>query len=198
MVDSSTYAEDRSSALSLVSRISTRGVKPLANRPTRSCLGFAICPWLIQAKAQRFLAFLNGYTVFLGPLIGLLLSDYWLVRKGKGFNVRNLYRPGNSLYWYVGGFNPRAIAALLVGIAPLLPGLAHSINPSLAVSRGAQAYYTMSWLVGLAVTLITYYVLYLVSPWTTNPSDVLEGEDDPEIAGSDTITEEAESKPKDM
>ena len=33
-------------------------------------LGFAICPWEIEAKAERFLAFLNGYTVFLGPLLG--------------------------------------------------------------------------------------------------------------------------------
>jgi nucleobase:cation symporter-1, NCS1 family len=33
-------------------------------------LGFAICPWQIEAKAQRFLAFLGGYTVFLGPLLG--------------------------------------------------------------------------------------------------------------------------------
>lgn len=35
-----------------------------------ACLGFLICPWEIQAKATRFLAFLNGYTVFLGPLLG--------------------------------------------------------------------------------------------------------------------------------
>jgi nucleobase:cation symporter-1, NCS1 family len=130
-------------------------------------------------------------------LIGLLLSDYWLVRKGKGFHIRNLYRPGNSLYWYIGGFNPRAIAALLMGIAPLLPGLAHSINPSLLVSRGAQAYYTMSWLVGLVVTLITYYLLYLAFPWNTDPNDILDGEEDMEAAGSDGVAEESESKPKD-
>ena len=33
-------------------------------------LGFVICPWEIQVKAARFLSFLNGYTVFLGPLLG--------------------------------------------------------------------------------------------------------------------------------
>jgi nucleobase:cation symporter-1, NCS1 family len=38
-------------------------------------LGFAICPWEIEAKAARFLAFLNGYTVFLGPLLG---SEYFI------------------------------------------------------------------------------------------------------------------------
>ena len=103
-------------------------------------LGFAICPWLIQARAARFLNFLNGYTVFLGPLIGVLISDYWFVRRGKGLNVRSLYRPGTSLYWYTAGVNPRAIVALLVGIIPLLPGLAHSINNALPVAKGILEY----------------------------------------------------------
>lgn len=154
-------------------------------------LGFAICPWLIQAKAERFLGFLNGYTVFLGPLIGILVADYWLVRKGKGFMVRSLYQPGNKnvLYWYTAGINPRAIAALLVGIVPLLPGLAHNINPNLSVGRGAQAYYTMSWLVGCVQALVTYYLLYLVFPWPLqlDEADVLEGEDgDAEAAEVET------------
>ncbi|KAK4556780.1 hypothetical protein LTR86_006351 [Recurvomyces mirabilis] len=143
-------------------------------------LGFAICPWLIQAKAQRFLGFLNGYTVFLGPLIGLLVSDYWLVRKGQGYNVRALYQPGNSLYWYTAGFNWRAIAAMLVGIVPLVPGLAHSINSNLAISRGAQAYYTMAWLDGLVLTALSYYILFLISPWTLESNSIIEGRDDVE------------------
>jgi NCS1 family nucleobase:cation symporter-1 len=46
-------------------------------------LGFAINPWVIEAKAARFLAFLNGYSVFLGPLLGgallilLSVSSNW-------------------------------------------------------------------------------------------------------------------------
>ena len=153
-------------------------------------LGFAICPWLLQAKAERFLGFLNGYTVFLGPLIGVLIADYWFVRKGKGLMIRSLYQPGgqNKLYWYTAGVNPRAIAALLVGIVPLLPGLAHSINPNLAVARGAQAYYTLSWLIGFVQSMIAYYVLYLVFPWQTHAEehDVLDGRDEESGVGSET------------
>ena len=59
-------------------------------------LGFAICLWLIQAKAERFLGFLNGYTVFLGPLIGVLVAGYWLLRESKGLMVRSLYQPSNK------------------------------------------------------------------------------------------------------
>ena len=129
-------------------------------------LGWVICPWLIQAKAQRFLAFLNGYTVFLGPVIGILLSDYWIVRRAKGFSVWNLYQPG-GLYWYTGGINPRAIGALLMGMAPLLPGLIHNINPNLSVGRGIQEFYTLSWLDGLVLSGLSYYLLFLAFPFKT-------------------------------
>jgi nucleobase:cation symporter-1, NCS1 family len=131
-------------------------------------LGWAICPWLLQAKAARFFAFLNGYTVFLGPLMGVLLADYWLVRRRKGgLNVYQLYRPG-GLYWFIGGVNPRALAALLTGMAPLLPGLIHNINPAISVSRGIQAFYTLSWLDGLVLSGLSYYLLYLAFPFPAN------------------------------
>lgn len=160
-------------------------------------LGFAICPWLIQARAARFLAFLDGYTVFLGPLIGLLISDYWLVRRGKGLNVRSLYIPGSSLYWYTGGVNPRAIAALLTGIAPLLPGLAHSIDRNLSVTRGALEFYTLSWLDGFVLTMVTYYLLYLAFPFDVGTAEVVEGEDvDIEGSTPECVSEEAADKVK--
>ena len=153
-------------------------------------LGFAICPWLIQAKAERFLGFLNGYTVFLGPLIGILVADYWLVCKGKGFMVRSLYQAGgkNILYWYTAAINCRAIVALFIGIVPLLPGLAHNINPNLSVSRGAQAYCSMSWLIGCVQSLVSYYLLYLVSPWQLQLGEevILEGESGDIETGAET------------
>jgi nucleobase:cation symporter-1, NCS1 family len=113
-------------------------------------LGFAITPWQIQAKATRFLAFLNGYSVFLGPLVGVLLSDYLLVRKCRPFHIQQLFMP-HGLYWYKGGVNWRAPVALLTGCVPLLPGLAYAINPSLHVSRGILEFYTLSWLDGLVI-----------------------------------------------
>jgi NCS1 family nucleobase:cation symporter-1 len=133
-------------------------------------LGFAITPWQIQAKATRFLAFLNGYSVFLGPLVGILLSDYLLVRKCKSFNISQLYKP-HGLYWYWRGINWRAPVALLTGCAPLLPGLAHAINPELKMSMGILEYYSLSWLDGLVVGGLTYYLLYLAAPFETQTDE---------------------------
>ena len=111
-------------------------------------LGFAICPWLIEAQATSFLAFLNGYTIFLGPLVGVIMSDFWLVRKGKGFNADNLYKP-HGLYWYTRGWNLIGLTSFLVGVIPQLPGLAYQINPGVkGISRGYIYFSALSWVNG--------------------------------------------------
>lgn len=129
-------------------------------------LGFAINPWAIQAKAARFLAFLNGYSVFLGPVLGsesipfqpaqpisprppnslpVLLSDYILVRKFAPYHISSLYTP-SSIYWYTRGINPRALLTLIIGISPLLPGLIYNIDPLqyAGMNRGILEFYTLS------------------------------------------------------
>ena len=81
------------------------------------------------------------------------MSDFWLVRKCKWFNVYNLYQP-RGMYWYTAGVNPRAIAAFITGVAPLLPGLIYNINPQIGgVSEGALNLYTLSWLDGAVFSL---------------------------------------------
>jgi NCS1 family nucleobase:cation symporter-1 len=80
------------------------------------------------------------------------MSDFWLVRRGKGFNVYNLYKPG-GIYWYMAGWNPRAIAAFVIGMVPLLPGLIFNINPQVSgISQGIVNFYTLSWLDGVVLS----------------------------------------------
>lgn len=86
------------------------------------------------------------------------MSDFWIVRQGKGYNVYNLYKPG-GLYWYSAGINPRAIVAFIVGMTPLLPGLAYNINPQVKVSHGILNFYTLSWVNGW---VFAGYVLRLI------------------------------------
>lgn len=108
-------------------------------------IAFAVCPWNIEANATRFLAFLNGYSIFLGPIVAVLLTDYFAVRRAKDFNIYHLYKPQGT-YWYQNGFNWRAIVAFLAGMFPLLPGLMWQINPQIAVSEGYINFNGLSWL----------------------------------------------------
>ena len=119
--------------------------------------------------------------------------------------MRNLYQPGtkNVLYWYCAGVNPRAIIALLVGITPLLPGLANSINENVSVPKGAVEFYTMSWLDGCILSGLTYYLLFLAFPWQTHTdengqSPVLEGSnvDEENDVGTPVSANEEERKEK--
>jgi NCS1 family nucleobase:cation symporter-1 len=95
----------------------------------------ASCPWDIIANAGALLSFLSGYSCFMGPLAGVMCSDYYLVRKGK-LNVGEMYNP-NGLYRYNRGWNWRAFVAFFIPVSVLLPGLAYSIAPDMVrVNRG--------------------------------------------------------------
>jgi NCS1 family nucleobase:cation symporter-1 len=84
----------------------------------------------------------------MGPLAGVMCSDYYLVRKRK-LDIRALYQP-HGLYHYDGGWNWRAYVAFFIPVSVLLPGLAHSIAPeSVHVNEGILNLYAFSWLFGI-------------------------------------------------
>jgi len=84
----------------------------------------------------------------MGPLAGVMCSDYYLVRKCK-LDIRALYQP-YGLYRYDGGWNWRAYVAFFIPVSALLPGLAYSIAPeSVHVNQGILHLYSFSWLFGI-------------------------------------------------
>jgi NCS1 family nucleobase:cation symporter-1 len=91
-------------------------------------VSFAICPWKIQAQATTFLAFLGAYTLFLGATTGVMMVDYFLVRRGLGINIAHLFKTRSSIYWYTYGVNWRAFVAWFVALGPLLPGMIDSMG----------------------------------------------------------------------
>lgn len=117
-----------------------------------TCLvGLLMQPWRLLASYGSYIfGWLVGYSGFLGPIAGVLIADYFLVRKTL-IVTDDLYRRG-GWYEYRGGFNLRAIAALVLGIAVALVGL---VVPSL---RGLYDY---AWFVGFAVSFLAYRLLNL-------------------------------------
>lgn len=126
--------------------------------------GWALVPWKILSSAQTFLAFMGGYAVFLGPMAGIMVSDYWLVKK-RHLDIPSLYDP-NGRYRYSGGCNWRAAVAFIVPVAPLLPGLGLSISgPAVVhINDGVTNLYTINWLFGFVTSIVLYTALSYAVP----------------------------------
>ncbi|KZT24924.1 NCS1 nucleoside transporter family [Neolentinus lepideus HHB14362 ss-1] len=123
--------------------------------------GWVLCPWEILASATGFLSFMNGYTVFLGPFAGIMVTDYWLVHHCK-VDVPAMYNP-HGRYRYIGGFNWRAVLAILVSVPPNLPGLISSINTKIKVGGGVYLF-DIAWLLGFTLASVVYYVSSTLFP----------------------------------
>ena len=121
-------------------------------------LGIAIMPWKLMESAGSYLfIWLVGYSSLLGPIAGILISDYFFVRKRK-LNLEMLYRKGGE-YEYRKGWNPIALIALAVGVAPNVFGFLHASGFIETVPSFWIELYNYAWFVGALVGGITYYVL---------------------------------------
>lgn len=86
-------------------------------------LGLAMCPWKLLATPDAYIfGWLVGYSGLLGPVAGIMVADYFVIRKTE-LDVNSLYHREGA-YYYARGINPRAMAALVLGVAIALVGLA--------------------------------------------------------------------------
>lgn len=120
-------------------------------------------PWKIIASATTFLTFLGSYTVFLMPICGVMVVDYWVIRRGN-FHVPSLYTkdPG-TIYRYYHGWNPRALAAWVAGVAFTVHGIAGALNAS-AVNTASKNMYKLGFILSFLMGSLVYYVLNLIWP----------------------------------
>ncbi|KAK6373829.1 hypothetical protein LTS17_007798 [Exophiala oligosperma] len=127
-------------------------------------LGIAINPWQLADTANTFINVLDGYSVFLGPMVGMMVCDFWVIR-GRKFKLSDLYTADDSsIYWYNRGFNWRAYVSWLIGIAPALPGFINAVNPSIQVPKGAQEIFYLAYVEGFALSFLVHYVLNRLFP----------------------------------
>src|SRR5712671_7888181 len=109
-------------------------------------MGTAMMPWKLLANYDTFVvAWLGGYAAVLGSVAGIMICDYYVVRRRR-LLTNDLYLRGGA-YEYSSGFNWRAIAALVVGSAVALIGL---VVPSV------RFLYDYSWFVGFVVAFVVY------------------------------------------
>jgi nucleobase:cation symporter-1, NCS1 family len=114
-------------------------------------LGLAMMPWKLMSSFGSYIfGWLIGYSGLLGPVAGIMVADYFLIR-GTRLDTISLYRRGGP-YEYTRGVNLRAIVALIAGVLVALIGLA---IPSL------KFLYDYAWFVGFFVSAVSYYVFML-------------------------------------
>ncbi|KAM4060584.1 purine-cytosine permease family protein [Hirsutella rhossiliensis] len=128
-------------------------------------VGIATQPWQILATANKFLAVISGFGVFLAPATGIMLADYHIVRRRR-LKLNDLY-VGNdtSIYWFNDGFNWRAPMAFIAGMWPLIPGLIGTVNGYTSPSFTHWIrLYNLTFLVGLAIGCFIFWLLNYLFP----------------------------------
>jgi len=123
-------------------------------------IGILMQPWRLLADPSGYIfVWLVGYSGGLASIAGVLIIDYWLVRR-KRLELGDLYRTRGT-YTYNGGWNWRAVVATLVGCALAWAG------PLLArfglVVPLLQMFYDYAWFVGFGAAGATYFLLMMLA-----------------------------------
>ncbi len=119
-------------------------------------IGILMMPWRLYNDAAVYIfTWLIGYGALLGPVAGIMIADYFLLRRGR-LDVDALYRRTGP-YQYHGGINWVAVVALVLGVAPNFPGFLGALGV-LDAPAWAAAVYNWAWFVGFAISAIVYLV----------------------------------------
>ncbi|KIC14515.1 NCS1 family nucleobase:cation symporter-1 [Leisingera sp. ANG-DT] len=117
-------------------------------------IGIAMFPWIL---VNHIIGWLIAYSALLGPIAGVMLADYYLLRKTK-LEVADLFKM-NGIYSGSNGTNWAGVWALVIGILPNLPGFLAGVGLTAGTSDFFATIYTYAWFVGLFVAGAAYLVL---------------------------------------
>jgi len=123
-------------------------------------IGILIFPWKLVADPSGYIfTWLVGYSSLLGPVGGIMIVDYYFIRKQQ-LEVDELYS-FKGRYQFSGGINYKAVLALLIGIVPNIPGFLVTINVLRAdmVPAVISNIYHYAWFVGFLVSGLVYLTL---------------------------------------
>jgi NCS1 family nucleobase:cation symporter-1 len=123
-------------------------------------IGICIFPWKLIADPSGYIfTWLVGYSGLLGPIGGIMIADYYFIRK-QTLNVNDLYQR-TGIYSFKNGFNRYAVIALLLGILPNVPGFLTitGLIGKDAVWPWLVYLYNYAWFVGFFISGLTYLVM---------------------------------------
>ena len=124
-------------------------------------IGIVILPWRCWRTPPATSSRGSWVTrPFSAPIGGILIADYFLIRRAR-LDVAELYRRQGKC-WYRGGFNPAALVALVAGIAPCVPGFLTAVK-LISGSWPWTELYNYAWFLGFGVSFLVYTGLMLGS-----------------------------------
>ncbi|CAL5871740.1 uncharacterized protein PFLUO_LOCUS5993 [Penicillium psychrofluorescens] len=127
-----------------------------------AAIGLAMCPWNLVSSSNSFTTYLSAYSLFLSAIAGVMITDYYIIRRGY-LDVRALYSARKSdPYYYTFGFSWRAYTAYICGILINIVGFAGAVGQK--VPAGAQYIYNLNYFTGFLVSTAVYYLLVRVFP----------------------------------
>jgi NCS1 family nucleobase:cation symporter-1 len=115
-----------------------------------AAISVIIMPWRLLSSASAYIFnFLGTYAVYLGPIAGIYIADYYIVKKRR-VDTYDLYRGNGSRYWYKNGFN---IPAFIVWVISVLPPTIGLIFPSLTFFKSI---FDNGWIFGFVLSILIY------------------------------------------
>lgn len=120
-------------------------------------VGLAMCPWNLLSTSNNFTTYLSAYSVFLSSIAGVILCDYYIVRKGY-LDLKQLYSAqSTSPYFYWFGWSWRGYTAYICGIVINIVGFVNAVGVKVPI--GAVYIYRVNFFAGFIVAAAIYYLL---------------------------------------
>ncbi|MCB9730085.1 MAG: NCS1 family nucleobase:cation symporter-1 [Deltaproteobacteria bacterium] len=126
-------------------------------------IGVAIFPWkLMESTGGYIFTWLIGYSALLGPIGGILIADYFVLRR-TNLDLEGLYRhQGPYTYWH--GVNPVAVGAFVLAVLPNIPGFLHAAGALESVPPLWDQLYTYAWFLGFGLAAALYLAGMMLAP----------------------------------
>jgi NCS1 family nucleobase:cation symporter-1 len=142
------------------SSLAPRRVSYVAGGLITAVIGILMMPWRLYADASAYIfTWLIGYSSLMGAIGGILIADYWVLRK-KELSLPDLFKVHGS-YSYSGGVNTRAIVVLVVAILPVVPGFVRAaLTPGGQVANPTflDSLYVYAWFVTFGLSFVLYLI----------------------------------------
>jgi NCS1 family nucleobase:cation symporter-1 len=125
-------------------------------------VGLAMCPYTLLTTSNKFTTYLSAYSVFLSSIAGVMISDYYFVRRGY-LEVKELYDARKTgPYHFTFGVHWRAYAAYIAGIVINVVGFAGAVGTPVPI--GATYVYNLNFFCGFIVSSGMYWGLCKIWP----------------------------------